>query len=161
MSDLDAVAPDFVAMAHAIVWATVATVGPSGRPRSRILHPLWDWNGIVLRGWIATVPTPLKLAHLEAHPFVSVGYWSPNHDNCTAECGATWAYDDETCVEVWDRFVNAPAPVGYDPRIVPDWADGPTSDSFAVLRLAPSRLRVFPGSVLLGTGGEVRTWRQR
>jgi hypothetical protein len=40
MPDLATVAPAFVEMAHRIVWATVGTVDPAGRPRSRVLHPL-------------------------------------------------------------------------------------------------------------------------
>jgi hypothetical protein len=27
-----------------IVWATVATVGPNGRQRTRLMHPVWFWN---------------------------------------------------------------------------------------------------------------------
>jgi hypothetical protein len=53
----------------------------------------------------------------------------------------------------------APAPVGYDPAIVPAWKDGPTSEAFAALRLEPDRLRVFPGTMLLGQEGEVLTWQ--
>jgi hypothetical protein len=59
-------------MAHRIVWATVSTVDRQGRPRSRVLHPYWIWDGEELDGWIATGPTPLKRAHLERTPFVSV-----------------------------------------------------------------------------------------
>lgn len=55
--------------------------------------------------------------------------------------------------------MHAPEPVGYDPAIVPPWKDGPLSPAFAVLRLKPWRLRVFPGSVLLGGGGDVLTWQ--
>ncbi len=55
-------------------------------------------------------------------------------------------------------FLNGPAPVGYDPRIVPGW-DSPTAEAFAVLRLEPWRVRVFPGTVLLGQGGSVLTWQ--
>ena len=106
-------------------------------------------------GWIATGPTPIKRAHLEHSPDVSVGYWAPNHDHCIAECGAEWAFDDATCEAVWDMFKNAPAPVGYDPAIIPAWKDGPTSDAFAVLKLTPWRLKVFPGTALLGAGGDV------
>ena len=58
---------------------------------------------------------------------------------------------------VWNLFVNGPEPVGYDPSIVPGW-ESPTSDEFAVLHLTPWRLRVFPGTVLLGQGGEVLSW---
>ena len=45
MTDLATVAPAFVEMAHRIVWASVATVDTDGRPRSRVLHPLWTWDG--------------------------------------------------------------------------------------------------------------------
>ena len=54
-------------------------------------------------------------------------------------------------------FKEAPAPVGYDPAIIPNW-QSPTDDSFAVLELRPWRLRVFPGAVLMGEEGEVLTW---
>lgn len=53
MDELTDVAPPFVETAHRIVWATVATVGPDLRPRSRILHPIWEWDGEELTGWIA------------------------------------------------------------------------------------------------------------
>jgi pyridoxamine 5'-phosphate oxidase-like protein len=159
VADLATVAPAFVAMAHRIVWASVATVDADGRPRSRILHPIWLWDGTALVGWVASGPTPVKRAHLDAHPDVSVSYWTDTHDTCTAECRTTWAFDDDTRTWLWDLFVHAPAPVGYDPAIVPAWAGGPTSPAFAALRLEPWRLRVFPGTVLLGQGGDVLTWR--
>ena len=38
------------------------------------------------------------------------------------------------------------------------WNDGPTSDAFAVLRLAPYRLRVMPGTVMTEGNGEVQSW---
>lgn len=158
MSDLDVVAPAFVEMAHRIVWASVATVDGSGRPRSRILHPFWVWQDGALTGWVATGPSAVKRAHLARSPYVSVNYWAPGHDTCTAECSADWHLDDDACLRVWDMFKHAPEPVGYDPAIIPPWAGGPTSPAFAVLRLEPWRLRVFPGTVLLGQGGEVLTW---
>jgi hypothetical protein len=157
--DLAAVAPAFVEVAHRVVWATVATVDRQGRPRTRILHPCWIWDGAALVGWIATSPTPLKRAHLERTPFVSVNYWSPAQDVATAECRAAWAFDDETRTFVWELFRDAPAPVGYDPAIIPPWRGGPASDAFAALRLEPWRLRVMPGSMMAGGPGEVLTWR--
>lgn len=158
MNELNKVAPAFVEMAHSIVWCSVATVDTKKRPRSRILHPIWQWDGTKLTGWIATGPTPIKQAHLKASPYVSLNYWTPSHDTCVAECKATWAFDDETCTMVWNLFANTPEPVGYNPTIVPSW-DSPTSETFAVLHLEPWRLRVFPGSVLMGQGGEVLTWQ--
>lgn len=160
MHNLSQVAPAFVEMAHGIVWATVATVDAGGRPRSRILHPIWQWDGRRLVGWIATSPSPVKRAHLAAHPYASVNYWQPSHDTCVAECRATLQMDDETRIDVWNLFAGGPEPVGYDPNIVPSWRGGPTSENFAAIRLEPWRLRVFPGSVLLGQGGQVLTWRE-
>lgn len=158
MTPLDQIAPAFVGMAHSIVWATVTTVDADGRPRSRILHPIWEWNDPDLLGWVATVPTPLKRAHLAVHPNVSVSYWTTNHDTCTADCLVEWYTDDETRTAVWQKFAGAPNPVGYDPFVIPMWKDGPTSDSFAVLRLAPYRLRVMPGTAMTEGKSEVLSW---
>ena len=158
MASIDQVAPAFRDMAHQIVWASVATVDRNGRPRSRILHPYWEWDGTDLTGWIATVPTPIKRAHIEAHPEVSVSYWAPSHDTCSAECAVQWHLDDDTRRTVWDTFATAPAPVGYDPFIIPMWSDGPTSDQFAVLRLTPRRLRVMAGTVMTAGVGQPLVW---
>jgi hypothetical protein len=159
MTSLEQIAPAFVGMAHSIVWASVATVDAKGRPRTRILHPIWQWDGAALVGWIATEPTPLKRAHLAAHPDISISYWTTNHDTCSAECRADWVFDDEGRTAVWNMFKNRPAPVGYDPAMIPQWAGGPTSDAFAALRLTPWRLRLMPGTELINGEGEVLSWR--
>src|SRR5262245_61104622 len=158
MNELSRVAPAFVEMAHRIVWCSAATVDAKGRPRSRILHPYWQWDGSSLVGWIATGPTPVKRADLEHMPSVSINYWAPSHDTCTAEADTTWAFDDDTRQWVWQLFKEAPEPVGYDPAIVPVWKDGPLSPAFAALRVDPWRLRVFPGTALLSGTGAVLTW---
>jgi len=158
MNDLTTVAPAFVAMAHRIVWCSAATVDTQGRPRSRILHPIWQWDGSQLVGWIATMPTATKRAHLEAHPYISLNYWEPSHSGGNNVDAVSWATDLETRARVWDMFLHGPAPVGYDPAIIPGW-DSYQSESFVALRLAPWQLRVSPGTVLLGQGGEVLSWR--
>jgi hypothetical protein len=142
MIALNKVAPAFVKMAHQIVWCTAATVDAEGRPRSRVLHPLWQWDGRELTGWIATNPTPVKRAHLRASPYMSCNYWAPSQDTC-----------------VWRLFATAPAPVGYDPTMIAAF-ESPTSPNFAALRLEPWRLRVFPGTLLLGKGGDILTWTE-
>lgn len=159
MNDLDTVAPAFVEMAHRIVWCSVATVDAAGRPRSRVLHPMWEWQDGQLIGWVGTGPTPTKRAHLEQSPYVSLNYWEPGQDTCVAECRAEWCFDLETRNQVWDAYKAAPPPLGYDPAIIPGW-DSASSDAFAVLKLTPWRLRVFPGSVLLGQGGDVLVWEE-
>lgn len=158
MTELAVIAPEFVTMAHRIVWATAATVGEDLRPRTRVLHPFWRWDGEALSGIVATGPTALKRAHLASSPYMSVTYWDPKQDTCTAECEAEWIFDEAGKEEVWRTFVEAPAPVGYDPAIVPPWADGPASPAFAGLKLTPWRLRLMPGELMLGGDGEVLTW---
>ena len=115
MTDLASVAPAFVEMAHRIVWCTVATTTATGRPRTRILHPIWEWDGTALTGWIATSPLSPKAADLAAQPAVSLTYWAPGHDTCSADCDTAWETTDEERQAGWDRFANGPAPVGYDP----------------------------------------------
>ena len=160
MNDLATIAPAFIEMAHRIVWSSVATVDSKGRPRTRILHPIWEWDGTDLVGWIATVPTPLKHAHLHAHPEVSLSYWTTTHDTCSAEATAQLYVDDDTRKAVWDKFANAPEPVGYDPHIIPMWSDGPASKDFAVIRLHPYRLRVMAGTVMTTGQGAPLLWHQ-
>lgn len=146
-------------MAHSIVWASVATVGDDGHPRSRVLHPIWEWDGTQLTGWIAVGPTPIKRAHIAAHPEISINYWSTNHDTCTADCAVQWVLDDVERTDLWQRFKNGPDPVGYDPAIIEPWREGPTSDGFAGWKLTPHRLRVMPGTVMMAGAGELLTWR--
>jgi hypothetical protein len=159
MSDYAQISEAFIEMAHRIVWCSAATVDRQGRPRARVLHPIWQLQEGQLVGWIGTGPTPLKRAHLEQSPHISLNYWSPEQDTCVAECRATRAFDLETRERVWNLLKTAPAPVGYDPAIIPGW-EQPSDDAFAALRLDPWRLRVFPGSVLMGQGGEVLTWNE-
>jgi pyridoxine/pyridoxamine 5'-phosphate oxidase len=74
LTALTETAPAFVSTAHRIVWARVATVDAHGRPWTRILHPLWVWDGDGLTGWIATDPTGFEARHLAAHPEVALTY---------------------------------------------------------------------------------------
>jgi hypothetical protein len=160
MTSLDQIAPAFVEMAHSIVWASVATVDAGCRPRSRVLHPIWEWDGTRLTGWIAVGPTPIKQAHIAAHPEISINYWAPSHDTCAADCTVEWVLDDDDRTELWERFENGPAPVGYDPAIIEPWRGGPTSEAFAGWKLTPTRLRVMPGTVMMQGTGEVLTWQR-
>jgi hypothetical protein len=158
MTELKEIAPKFVELAHRIVWCSAASVDTKGRPFTRILHPLWQWDGTGLVGWIATAPTPIKRSHLRRSPNLSLSYWTPSHDTTQVECRASWAFDDATRTQVWNWFKNAPAPVGYDPAIIPVWTS-PTAGNFAALRLEPWRIRMLPGSAL-GTAQGGVSWRE-
>jgi len=158
MQPLATVAPAFVAMAHRIVWCVTATTGPGGHPNTRVLHPIWEWDGTALTGWILTSPTSPKARDLEAVPALSLTYWAPNQDTCTADCRAAFEEGPEARRAGWDRFANGPQPVGYDPRIIPFWTS-PDVPEFGVLRLSPTRLRVMPGTAMTAGSGELLTWR--
>ena len=158
MDPLREVAPAFVQMAHCIVWCTVATTGTDGRPRTRVLHPIWEWGGTVLTGWIATSPTSPKASEIAGVPAVSLTYWSANHDTCTADCDAAFEDSADARRAGWNRFAEGPAPVGYDPSIIPSWTS-PDAEAFGILRLTPRRLRVMDGTVMTAGSGRLLNWR--
>jgi hypothetical protein len=157
MSTLAESAPEFVAIAHRIVWCIAATVDPTGAPRTRVLHPIWEWDGERLTGWVATSPESVKAAHLRHGPRVSITYFDATHDVATADCAAVWESSADERERGWRRFAAGPPPVGYDPAMIPGWTE-PTAPTFGVLRLEPTRLRVMPGSVMMRGEGELRTW---
>jgi hypothetical protein len=156
---LHIVAPAFVELAHRIVWSSVATVDVTNRPRTRILHPLWEWDGTALVGWIATRPTALKRRHIAHSPFISCAYRNDEHDSAAAECRVEWRFDDATRFAVYKKFKKAAPPLGFDPAIVEGW-EHPMSDEFAVWRLEPWHLRVTSPDYMLtaGVNGQVLSW---
>jgi hypothetical protein len=159
MSELARVAPEFVAMAHRIVWCVAATTKSDGTPSTRVLHPFWEWDGTELTGWILTSPNSPKARHLTKVPALSLTYWTPNQDTCSADCATSWDDTPEGKQAGWDRFLHAPEPVGYDPAIIPQWMS-PDAPEFGVLRLHPRSLRVMPGTVMVGGPGELLTWKR-
>lgn len=90
---------------------------------------------------------------------MSVNDWDPSHDTCTADCRAGMVTDEDTRRMVWALYLETPPPVGYDPLAIPGW-DSPTSPTFGALRLDPWHLRVFPGTLVLGAGGDKLTWTE-
>jgi hypothetical protein len=145
----------FIQTAHRVVWCTLATVDRLGRPRSRLVHPVWERVGDGLVGWVTTRPTALKLAHLDHAPFASCSYWDPSHDTAVAECAVTWA-DAEEREHAWAVCRSLPAPAGHDPGQV--FPDGPHAPGAAVLRLQPWRLRVATAEQM--AAGAALAWRR-
>jgi hypothetical protein len=68
--------------------------------RGWILHPIREWDGERLIGWVGTGPSPTKQAHLNTHPYVSLTYWDSSHDTATAQCRASLHTDEETRTEL-------------------------------------------------------------
>ena len=133
------------ALAHArsvienVAWATMATVGPDGAPRTRIVHPIWDWDGGV--GWIGTHANQSMVEHLEHHAGLSLSYWSPAQGRAHLDCGTRWVAADEK-QGIWDLCLSMPEPMGYDPS--ENFPDGPSSAAFAPIEIVPFRIRTHP-----------------
>lgn len=156
---LHEIAPRFVEMAHRIVMCVVATSDGDGRPHTRVMQPVWSWDGMTLTGWVSTATDAPKVEDLRNTPALSLTYWNPGQDTCTADCEVALVTDDARRAAAWERFKTTPAPAGFDPAIHPDW-ESPSSPTFGVLRLEPTWLRVMPGTLMLIGEGEVWTWRQ-
>jgi general stress protein 26 len=134
-----------------IVWCSAATIDRRGRPRSRILHPIWEGS----TGWIATGRHSLKEKHLERNPHISLCYWTPEHKQIYAECATEWADDPAEKARIWDLYKNTPPPLGYDPAMI--WRDGVEDPTFGVLKLIPWRIEI--SSIMdMMSGKEPQVW---
>lgn len=144
------IAPEFNARVARIVWCTVTTVDGKGRPRSRILHPVWEGS----TGWIATGRQTLKAKHLAGNPYVSLTYWDPQHQQVYADCRAQWADDPETKRRIWELYKATPPPLGYD--LVMFWKS-PEDPTLGILKLTPWRIELSAISDL-ATRTPPRVW---
>ncbi|MEU7816164.1 pyridoxamine 5'-phosphate oxidase [Pseudonocardia sp. NPDC049154] len=128
---------EFVAIAHRIVWCTLATVDARGRPRSRVVHPLWTVEADAsLVGRVTSRRSSPKSAHLAAHPYASCSYWDRQHDVAVAECHAEW---DPEPARSWHLFTEPDPPVGFDPAAM--FAGGLSSPDAGIVVLRPWRVR--------------------
>jgi hypothetical protein len=146
----------FIETAQRVVYCSLATVDRRGRPRSRLVHAVWERDGDRVVGWVGSRPTPMRRAHLARNRFVSCFYWDPAHDVATAECEATWIDDDDGRRDAWERLSAPPAPMGYDPS--PIWPDGPTGDAFVAIRLDPWRVQA-KSAAAMAAGEPYLVWQ--
>jgi general stress protein 26 len=134
----------FLERVHTIVWCNVATLDARNRPRSRVLHPIWEGA----TGWIITRRQSHKAKHLAQHPFVSLAYIADIAKPVYADCHVQW---DETIASkqhVWKLFQDASPPLGYDPASIFQTVDNP---GYGLLKLTPWRIELahFPGEALV------------
>jgi hypothetical protein len=152
--DFSAIEEEFMARVRRIVWCTVATVDERGRPRTRILHPIWQGP----LGWIGTGRHSLKERHLARTPYVSLTYWDPTHQQVYVECRAAWDDRPEEKRRVWDLYKATPPPLGYDLSIIPGWTS-PDAPAFGLLRLEPYRIELSGIDLASGAMAEPVIWR--
>jgi hypothetical protein len=152
--DFADVADRFIERAHSEVWCNVATIDSQGRPRSRILHPIWEGE----TGWITSDPRSLKSRHLAHHPYVSVAYVKNHFTPVTADCHAEWVVDIETLQHVWGLVRTTPEPLGFDPATIcpPIGEEVPNRPLFGVIKLTPYRITLygFPQPPVIWTPGD-------
>jgi len=125
-------------IAHATVWCAMTTVDAQGRPRSRVVHPVWTFDGSELTGWLTTRRSPVKTAHPARTPFVSLAYIGAGTDFAYFDCKAEWVTEAEKAL-CWEAFLEAPEPARYDPATI--WPEGPAAGTFEALRFTPYRVQ--------------------
>jgi uncharacterized pyridoxamine 5'-phosphate oxidase family protein len=157
MSSFGDVERDFLELTSSIVWCTAATVDGRGRPRSRILHPIFTVRDGRPVGWVVTGRTPLKTRHLAANPHVSCTYWTPTQDTVIVDCVATWVEDVDERRRVFELFTTTPSPLGYPLEYL--GGERWESPLFTPLRLDAWRVQVMRGSEFPSGNLAGRVWR--
>ena len=137
VSTFEEIEAEFQRRVARIVWCTVATVDRQGRPRTRILHPMWEGA----TGWIATGRHSLKEKHLATNPYVSLSYWDQEHEQIYVDCKAEWQDEQGEKQRIWDLYKGTPPPLGYDPQMI--WQGGPSDPGYGLLKLTPWRIELF------------------
>ena len=145
---------EFLRRVSRIVWCTVATVDAKGRPRTRILHPIWEGP----TGWIATGRHSLKEKHLAKNPNVSLSYWDQEHQQIYVDARAEWIDDPAEKLRIWQLYKSTPPPLGYDPQII--WQAGPDDPGYGLLKLTPRRIELYALADLI-TGKPPQVWRAK
>jgi hypothetical protein len=130
---------EFIDRVHRVVWCNMATIDARGRPRSRIVHPIWAGA----TGWIATHRESFKNRHLAANPYVSLAYVAEIARPVYVDCHAAWADDPADKHRIWNLFATAAEPLGYDPA---PFFIAPDHPNFGLLRLQPWRIAVVTQS---------------
>ncbi|MGE5594678.1 MAG: pyridoxamine 5'-phosphate oxidase family protein [Hyphomicrobiales bacterium] len=141
---------EFEARVRRIVWATAATVDTAGRPRVRLLHPVWEGTD----AWDTTRPDSLKMKHLARQPYMSLAYWDPAHALVYADCKVELVEDLAEKRRACEYIKAQEPPYGFDPASI--WP-GPDAPGFALLRLRAFRIRL-EGVGASGDPAPPRTW---
>ncbi|MEU8709907.1 pyridoxamine 5'-phosphate oxidase family protein [Streptomyces sp. NPDC048565] len=137
----------FVKYVQDIVYCTMITVDKKGRPRARVLLPIWETVDGKPVGWLAAYKTPVKVAHLANNPHTTYSYWNPRQNAVFADSVSRWVEDLETKTYAWDLYSKgSPQGVGYNPGNF--WSQGPSDPKYGLIRIDPWRVQVLRGSDL-------------
>lgn len=135
VSSFSEIEKEFIERVHGIVWCSVATLDTKNRIRSRILHPIWEGA----TGWIFTRRHSLKAKHIAHNPHVSLAYIDDVVKPVYVDCTAEWADDGNDKQRIWDLFLSAPPPLGFDFGKIFSCGDDPNC---GLLKLTPWRIEM-------------------
>ena len=103
---------EFMVRVNEAVYCNMATIDRKNRPRSRIIHPIWD--GLI--GWVISWPASHKAKHLEHNRYVSLAYIQNSEKPVYIDAEAGWVGDIEEKHRIWDLHKATPSPLGFDPQ---------------------------------------------
>jgi general stress protein 26 len=146
LSDFAEMQAEFMRRVSAGVYCTLTTVDGKNRPRSRIMHPIWDGP----TGWIISWPASHKAKHLLHNPAVSLAYIAEPHKPVYVDGRAAWVESVDEKVRIWQLHQTLPPPLGFDPQPHYGSIDNPY---YGLLRITPWRIE------LAQLQGESLIWR--
>src|SRR5215203_6895308 len=77
---------DFADRIRSMIYCSAATIDSHQRPRSRVLHTIWEGQ----TGWVTTEAKAAKVKQLAASPFISLAFIADAFKPLYIECRATW-----------------------------------------------------------------------
>jgi general stress protein 26 len=135
VSRFEDIQAEFMDRAQQAIYCNVATVDLKGRPRSRVMHLIWE--GPI--GWVITWPESHKAKHLANNPHVSLAYISNPYKPVYVECIAQWVNEVNEQLRIWELHKSIPPPLGFDPE--PGY--GTIEDKyFGLLKFTPWRIEL-------------------
>jgi general stress protein 26 len=137
---------EFMRRVSQAVYCTMATVDLKNRPRTRVLHPIWD--GPI--GWVISWPASHKAKHLAHNPAVSLAYIPDKEKPVYVDGFAEWIENFDEKRRIWDLHRTTPAPSGFDPQPHYGSVEHPY---FGLLMIMPWRIE------LGNLNGEPVIWR--
>jgi uncharacterized pyridoxamine 5'-phosphate oxidase family protein len=136
---------EFLARIASVVWCNVASVDTAGRPRSRIMHPVWEVVDGVPVGWVGSRRNAFKVKHLANNPYLSLAYIAEATKPVYVDCKAEWVDDMDLRKHAWDLTASLPPPLGYDPAPIYISYD---HENFGLLKLTPWRVELTTVAVV-------------
>ncbi len=140
------ISSEFLTRVSQAVYCSMATVDHLNRPRSRIMHPVWD--GPI--GWVISWPASHKARQLARNPHISLAYIHATEKPVYVDCTAEWVDEPLEKQRIWELHRSLPGLLGFDPLPHYGSIDNPY---YGLLKFIPWRIE------LANLGGEPLVWR--